>query len=185
MQQALPLEAERSNGVEASRVEDPALCSVQAVGDVKCPNFRTQYEDAERSRWRCLGTWHVAGNILRRNHLLGRYIMENVCLEARLVIEVDRGPLRALALRSGRDRPAPASGLLRASLLEPRGTGQRRAERCNGAFDPHPNLPPARGKGQFRGPTKSRLNDTALFVLFRCRVASTSLTSLGGGTPPA
>jgi very-short-patch-repair endonuclease len=47
--------------------------------------------DAERLLWRKLRFWQVEGFKFRRQQPLGRYIVDFVCLEKRLVIEIDGG----------------------------------------------------------------------------------------------
>ena len=47
--------------------------------------------DAERLLWQHLRSRQLAGLKFRRQHPIGRYILDFVCLEAGLVIEVDGG----------------------------------------------------------------------------------------------
>jgi very-short-patch-repair endonuclease len=47
--------------------------------------------DAERLLWRHLRQRQMAGLKFRRQHPLGRFIVDFVCIEAALVIEVDGG----------------------------------------------------------------------------------------------
>ena len=47
--------------------------------------------DAERRLWQHLRKRQQGGYRFRRQHPLGRYVLDFVCLEARLVIEVDGG----------------------------------------------------------------------------------------------
>ena len=47
--------------------------------------------DAERSLWQHLRGRQVAGLKFRRQHSVGRYIVDFACLEAALIIEVDGG----------------------------------------------------------------------------------------------
>ena len=53
--------------------------------------LRKNPTDAERLLWRKLRFWQVDGLKFRRQQPLGRYIVDFVCLEKRLVIEVDGG----------------------------------------------------------------------------------------------
>ena len=46
--------------------------------------------DAERMLWRCLST-NKLGIHFRRQHIIGCYIADFVCLRKRLIIEVDGG----------------------------------------------------------------------------------------------
>jgi len=47
--------------------------------------------EAERRLWRILARRQIAGRKFRRQHPIGRYIVDFVCLERRLIIEVDGG----------------------------------------------------------------------------------------------
>ena len=47
--------------------------------------------EAERRLWRILSRRQVAGCKFRRQHPIGRYIVDFICLERRLVVEVDGG----------------------------------------------------------------------------------------------
>ena len=53
--------------------------------------LRTNMSDAERKLWRGLRHKRLDGARFRRQHPMGRYIVDFVCLERRLVIEVDGG----------------------------------------------------------------------------------------------
>jgi very-short-patch-repair endonuclease len=53
--------------------------------------LRKNPTDAERLLWRKLRFWQVGGLKFRRQQPLGRYIVDSICLEKRLVIEVDGG----------------------------------------------------------------------------------------------
>ena len=54
-------------------------------------DLRRNLTDAERALWRHLRQRQVAGLKFRRQHPIGHYILDFVCLEARLVIELDGG----------------------------------------------------------------------------------------------
>ncbi len=47
--------------------------------------------EAEKHLWRCLRLRQMEGYKFRRQHPVGRYILDFVCLEAGLVIELDGG----------------------------------------------------------------------------------------------
>jgi very-short-patch-repair endonuclease len=53
--------------------------------------LRKNPTDAERLLWRKLRFWQVGGLKFRRQQPLGRYIVDFICLEKRLIIEVDGG----------------------------------------------------------------------------------------------
>ena len=51
--------------------------------------LRTNLTDAERKLWAHLRLRQIEGHKFRRQHPIGPYIFDFVCLERRLVIEVD------------------------------------------------------------------------------------------------
>jgi len=53
--------------------------------------LRKSMTDAERKLWRGLRMRQMHGHKFRRQFMLGRYIVDFVCLEARLIVEVDGG----------------------------------------------------------------------------------------------
>lgn len=53
--------------------------------------LRRSMTDAEQALWRVLRGRQVSGVKFRRQHPFGDYILDFVCLELRLVIEVDGG----------------------------------------------------------------------------------------------
>jgi very-short-patch-repair endonuclease len=53
--------------------------------------LRNNPTDAERILWRQLRLWQLDGYKFRRQQPLGRYIVDFVCLEKRVVVEVDGG----------------------------------------------------------------------------------------------
>jgi len=52
-------------------------------------DFRHDGNNAERLVWRLLRDRRLGGLKFRRQHVLGKYIVDFVCLSARLVIEID------------------------------------------------------------------------------------------------
>ncbi len=54
-------------------------------------SLRREMTDAEKLLWRHLRLRQFAGYKFRRQHPLGNYIVDFVCLEAALVLEVDGG----------------------------------------------------------------------------------------------
>lgn len=54
-------------------------------------SLRREMTDAEQLLWRHLRMRQMRGCKFRRQHPLGRYILDFVCLEAALVVEVDGG----------------------------------------------------------------------------------------------
>lgn len=53
--------------------------------------LRRNQTDAERALWYHLRGNRLQGHKFRRQHPYGRYILDFVCLEARLVVELDGG----------------------------------------------------------------------------------------------
>jgi adenine-specific DNA-methyltransferase len=58
---------------------------------VKARLLRKAMTDAERALWRLLRAREFAGLKFRRQHPLGSYVTDFVCLSAKLVIEADGG----------------------------------------------------------------------------------------------
>lgn len=55
--------------------------------------LRAEMRDAEKRLWGRLRKRQVGAYRFRRQHPLGRYIVDFVCLEARLVVEVTAGSM--------------------------------------------------------------------------------------------
>ena len=53
--------------------------------------LRNEMTDAEKALWKVLRSRQVSGFKFRRQHPFGDYILDFVCLERKLVIEVDGG----------------------------------------------------------------------------------------------
>jgi len=53
--------------------------------------LRKNMTDAERALWRQLRSRQLSGHKFRRQQPIGKYIVDFVCLEKRLVIELDGG----------------------------------------------------------------------------------------------
>jgi len=58
---------------------------------IRARQLRKNSTDAERLLWRALRSRQLGGHKFRRQLSLGRFIVDFVCLEARLVVEVDGG----------------------------------------------------------------------------------------------
>src|SRR6266700_7713093 len=58
---------------------------------MRARHLRKNPTEAERLLWRRLRVWQVDGFKFRRQQPLGRYIVDFVCLEKRMIIEVDGG----------------------------------------------------------------------------------------------
>lgn len=51
--------------------------------------LRKQQTDAERILWQCLRNRSMAGYKFRRQEIIGNYIVDFLCLEKKLIIELD------------------------------------------------------------------------------------------------
>ena len=54
-------------------------------------SMRSQPTDAERAMWRLLRAYRLGGLKFKRQVPLGRYIIDFVCFEEKLIIEIDGG----------------------------------------------------------------------------------------------
>jgi len=54
-------------------------------------NLRRRQTDAEQALWRLLRNRTFQGTKFRRQHAIGRYVADFVCLESKLIIELDGG----------------------------------------------------------------------------------------------
>ena len=59
--------------------------------DERTRELRQQQTDAEAKLWRRLRGRHLGGYKFRRQHRYGRYIVDFVCIERGVIIEVDGG----------------------------------------------------------------------------------------------
>jgi very-short-patch-repair endonuclease len=65
--------------------------SILRVTTIRARQLRKNSTDAERLLWRALRSRQLHGYKFRRQQSLGPFIVDFVCLEARLVIELDGG----------------------------------------------------------------------------------------------
>ena len=63
----------------------------EGMNRTKARELRKNSTEAERTLWKHLRLGQLGGHKFRRQQTLGSYIVDFVCLEKRLVIEVDRG----------------------------------------------------------------------------------------------
>ncbi len=61
------------------------------VATDRARNLRQRSTDAEHLLWRHLRDRQLAGLKFRRQHPLGNFVVDFVCLEHRLIVEVDGG----------------------------------------------------------------------------------------------
>ena len=114
--------------------------------------LRATMTDAERKLWSVLRRRNVEGLRFRRQFPIGRYVADFVCLESRLVVEVDGGQHNERSdYDATRDRHLAARGfrVLRVWNSDVMGNLDGVAESildAAAAAQPHPVLPPSRGK---------------------------------------
>ena len=115
-------------------------------------HLRREMTDAERHLWRHLRLKQIDGHRFRRQHPVGPYIVDFVCIERGLVVEVDGG-----------QHAMSTSDPLRNQYLETQGLATLRFWNHDvlGNIDgviavlrdtlasvrPHPSLPPRAGEG--------------------------------------
>jgi very-short-patch-repair endonuclease len=59
------------------------------MANERARHFRREATSAERKLWRYLRDCQLEGHRFRRQHPLGPYIVDFVCLERKLIVEVD------------------------------------------------------------------------------------------------
>jgi very-short-patch-repair endonuclease len=74
--------------------------------------LRNNMTDAEQTLWRWLRGCQVKGCKFRRQHPFGDFILDFVCLEAKLVVEVDGGQHNESARDLVRDQELADAGFL-------------------------------------------------------------------------
>ena len=108
--------------------------------------------DAERRLWRHLRLRQVDGFRFRRQHSIGPFVLDFVCLESRLVVEVDGGQHIASESDANRDAWLREKGfrVLRFWNHEVLKESEAVASAIMDALAssaPHPDLPPQAGEG--------------------------------------
>jgi len=73
--------------------------------------LRHNMTDAERALWKRLRGCQIQGYKFRRQHPFGDFILDFVCLEAKLVIEIDGGQHNGSAQDTVRDQALESAGL--------------------------------------------------------------------------
>jgi very-short-patch-repair endonuclease len=69
----------------------PGLTRISSAAKSNSRRLRREMTDAEKRLWRQLRGRQISGCKFRRQHPLGPDIVDFVCLEARLIIELDGG----------------------------------------------------------------------------------------------
>jgi len=118
--------------------------------------LRQHSTDAERILWRFVRNRHLGGYRFRRQVWLGRYIVDFVCLRARLVVELDGGQH---AERMSEDLERTLD-LARAGFLVMRFWNDEVLQQTDRVLEcilesliqacPHPNPLPQAGEGEVR-----------------------------------
>ena len=75
-------------GFDARSPDDRSMRGSQFIKQ-RARELRHDGNNAERQVWRLLRDRRLGGLKFRRQHVLGRYVVDFVCLSARLVIEID------------------------------------------------------------------------------------------------
>ena len=118
--------------------------------------LRAGMTDAERKLWRCLRLRQIEGSRFRRQHLIGPYIVDFVCIEMKLIVEVDGSQHMQSRHDAQRDGWLIAHGfrVLRFWNHEVLTRTDAVAEVIWSALTepcPHPSLPPQAGEGDQQG----------------------------------
>jgi very-short-patch-repair endonuclease len=61
------------------------------ISTINARRMRKNLTDAEKKLWRYLRLRNIGGNKFRRQQSIGKYIVDFVCLEKKLIVEVDGG----------------------------------------------------------------------------------------------
>ena len=72
-------------------MDKSSLARIRPLTTTHARQLRTAMTDAERYLWRSLRLRQFDGYKFRRQHPLGHYVVDFVCVEAKLVVEVDGG----------------------------------------------------------------------------------------------
>src|SRR5262245_42103523 len=73
------------------KVERYSLNRVRPSTKTHARQLRTAMTDAERRLWQSLRLRQFDGYKFRRQHPVGHYVVDFVCVEAKLIVEVDGG----------------------------------------------------------------------------------------------
>ena len=111
--------------------------------------LRKQMTDAERFLWQQLRARRLAGAKFKRQQPIGSYVVDFVCFEARLVIEVDGGQHLDCVADQRRDAWLESQGfsVLRFWNHEVLTESPSVLERIIALLPPHPHPSPAGGEG--------------------------------------
>ncbi len=135
--------------------------------------LRQNITEAEQKLWLALRSRRLGSLKFRRQHRIGPYIVDFVCLEGRLVVEVDGGQHAESTQDINRDAWLQKEGytVLRFwnhdvlgnldGVLEALGTALERQSSCKRPHHPHPSPLPSRERGDSR-PVMHNVHDRGL-----------------------
>ncbi|HEY5612826.1 MAG TPA: DUF559 domain-containing protein [Lysobacter sp.] len=114
--------------------------------------LRRDMTDAERHLWRHLRQRQLDGHRFRRQHPIGRFVADFVCLEQHLVIEVDGGQHADSTSDDRRSRFLAQEGFCVVRFWNHDVLGNIEGVVASilqslASAGPHPNLPPHAGEG--------------------------------------
>jgi very-short-patch-repair endonuclease len=125
------------------------------ISTVNARKMRKNLTDAEKKLWRYLRLKNIGGNKFRRQQPIGKYIADFVCLDKKLIVEVDGGQHgEQVAYDDGRTAWLESQGyrVLRFwnnEVLQDTEVVLEvivRTMEMNGLCHPHLNPPPSRGR---------------------------------------
>ena len=117
--------------------------------------LRRNATETEKRLWRLLRSGQLQGYKFRRQQPIGQYIVDFICLEKRLIIELDGGQhAQQATYDSERSAWLESQGFWVLRFWNNQVLGEVEAVKTGilealdrGANTPHPNLPPQGGKG--------------------------------------
>ncbi|MHB1188355.1 endonuclease domain-containing protein [Thiobacillus sp.] len=116
--------------------------------------LRRNMTDAEQALWKRLRGYQVKGRKFRRQHPFGDFILDFVCLEVKLVVEIDGGQHNGSAQDRVRDRMLESAGfrIMRFWNNQVLNEIESVVEAIWLALGPHPHPnPPLEGEGANAG----------------------------------
>jgi very-short-patch-repair endonuclease len=122
------------------------------MANERARTLRKTMSDGERKLWYALRARQIEGARFRRQHPIGRYIVDFVCLERRLVVEVDGAHHtedHQIAYDARRDRWLTTEGyrVMRVPAAE---VFNNLSGVVDTVWDTLQNLPPVRERRQYR-----------------------------------
>ena len=111
--------------------------------------LRRNMTDAERLLWSRLRARQLGGHRFRRQHPIGPFIVDFVCLDAKLIVEIDGGQHNDTTLDVNRNTRLQAAGfrVLRFWTNDVLSNITGVCEATAEALGPHPGPPPQSGEG--------------------------------------